>query len=78
MTRFSDGRAPFDVAAAVPVAALLPSAGGAAPPAAGGCGSCGTSYIPTATSFVKSGVIARSVTRIGVRPHVSRCLPSMS
>lgn len=38
----------------------------------------GTSYIPTATSFVKSGVIATSVTRMGVRPHESRCFPSAS
>ena len=51
----------------------------AASPAVGvGGGGIGTSYIPTATSFVKSGVIARSVTRMGVRPHESRCFPSAS
>lgn len=38
----------------------------------------GMSYIPTATSRVKSGVTMRSVTRMGVRPHVSLIFPSAS
>ena len=38
----------------------------------------GMSYMPTATSRVKSGVTMRSVTRMRVRPHVSLSLPSAS
>lgn len=35
-------------------------------------------HIPAATRFRKSGVTTKSVTRIGVKPQDSRCLPSAS
>lgn len=70
MIRFSDGCDPLEAAA--PAAAA--DSGGAV--LAGGVDR--TLHIPTATRRVKSGVTTKSVTRMGVRPHESRCLPSAS
>lgn len=38
----------------------------------------GVLHMPAATRLLKSGVTTRSVTRIGVSPQDSRCLPSAS